>query len=188
MGICTSCQAGTLEPSFKSSPFWIIKESVTNNEKEQGKIFTYSGKNKFGYSENTSSYFLGKEMGRVGLNLLSFNLSCLYLHDLPKNKRTKDGRELIQGCQDYSISELIKATQGAKIVLLMGAEIVRLFTGYGVSDVSGLVCKSPLLSNVPVIIPAPNPDKIMAQPIGELRNALAVLAEQIKVYNQYSKI
>ena len=70
----------------------------------------------------------------------------------------------------------------------MGAEIVKTFTGYNCTDVYGLTVQSDLLPSVPVIVPAPNPDKIMNQPIGELRNVLKVFAEQIKIYNEYSKV
>ena len=89
-----------------------------------------------------------------------------------------------------SISEVIWLAEGKRIILMMGAEVVRTFTGYGVSDVSGLICKSDLLpvTNAPIIIPAPNPDNIMKQPIGELRNALNVFAEQIKIFEEYAKV
>jgi hypothetical protein len=69
----------------------------------------------------------------------------------------------------------------------MGASTIKTFTGYNASEVYGLVCKSDLLPNVPVIIPAPNIDKLMSQPIGEMRNALKVLAEQVEIYKDYMK-
>ena len=188
MAICPSCGRGTLPPIIRSKPIMIIKESLTNNEIEQDILFTLSGKNKYGHSENTTSYYLMKELGRVGLNLNSMSLSCFYIHTLPKAKRTKDDKAIIQKCVDFSISEVIKVAREMKIVMLMGAELVRTFTGYGVSDVAGLICKSQYLPLVPVIIPAPNPDKLMAMPIGELRNALGVFAEQVKIYEQYSRV
>jgi len=186
--ICPSCGRKVLSPILKSRPYMIIKESVTQNELELETIFPLAGKNKYGYAENTASYYLSKELGMVGLNLNSMSLSCLFLHQLPKSRRTKVDKEVVEKCYDFSMSEVIKAAQNMKIVLLMGAEVVRTFVGHGVSDVSGLVCKSELLPNVPIIIPAPNSDKIMAQPIGELRNALKTFAEQIQIYEAYMKV
>lgn len=189
MGICVSCNRGSLDPIIKTKrPYLIVKESITQNEIDQEQIFTLSGTNKYNRTEHTTSYYLGKELGMVGLNLQTFNLATFYSHTMPKSKKTKEDKAIIQGCVDWSIAEIIKIAKDKKIILMMGAELVRTFTGYGVSDVSGLVCKSDLLPNVPAIIPAPNPDKIMNQPIGELRNALKVFSEQIKIYEQYEKV
>lgn len=185
MGICTSCERGTLDHILKSKPYMIIKESVTENEMKYEQVFSLSSEDKWGRSQNSTSYYLAKELGMVGLNLQTFNLSCLYMHIPPKSKKTKDDKDLVQGCLDYSVGNLIKVAKDMKIVMLMGAEVVRLFTGYGVGEVAGLVCKSDLLPDVPVIIPGHNPDKIMNMPIGELRNSLQVLAQQIKIYEQF---
>ena len=188
MALCPHCNKKALDPILKSKPYMIIKESFTDNEMEQGNLFTLSGKNKNGYPENTTSYYLMKELGLVGLNLQIMSLSALWLHNPPTGKKTKEARESFQKCFDYSVGEVIKVAKGKKIVLLMGAEIVRTFTGYGVSEVSGLVCKSDLLPDAHIVIPAPNPDKLMSQPIGELRLAVKTFAEQIKIAEQYNKI
>lgn len=188
MGTCISCGRKTIEPIIRSKPYMIIKESPTNNELESGQGFVLSGKNKYGHSENTTSYYLMKELGMAGVNMQTLSLVNFYNHVLPKNKRTKEEKETLTQCQDYCLSETIKVAKDMKIILLMGADVVRLFTGYGVNDVMGLVCKSQYLSNVPIIIPAPNSDKIMSMPIGEMRNALAEFSRQIKIYEQYQRI
>lgn len=188
MAVCPSCGRASLDPILKSRPYLIIKETITQNELEQGLIFTLLRENKYGRTEHTTSYYFGKELGMVGLNLQIFNLTTFYSHILPKNKRTKEEKEVLQKCLDWSISEVIRIAKDKKIILMMGAEVVKTFIGYSVSEVSGLVCTSDLLPNVPVIIPAPNPDKIMNQPIGEMRNALKVFAEQIKIYEEYQKV
>ena len=185
---CSSCGKGVLFPIIRSKPYMIIKESVTGNEIQSGQVFTQTGKNKYQHEENTTSYYLAKEMGKVGLQFSAFSLANLYMHTPPKTGRTKESKAISQGCTQFSIDELVKVAKNMKIIFLMGAEVVKTFTGYNTSDVYGLVCKSDLLPNVPIIIPAPNSDKLMSQPIGELRNALKVLAEEIKVYEQYSKI
>lgn len=183
--ICPSCGRGGLDPILKSHPYMIIKESVTENEIKYGEVFSLTSEDRYGRSINSTSYYLAKEMGMVGLNFQTFNLMSLYMHNPPKAKKTKDDKAIVQGCLDYSLSQVIKVAKDMKIVVLMGAEVVRLFTGYGVSEVSGLVCKSDLLPDVPTIIPAPNPDKIMNMPIGELRNSLKMFADQIKIYEQF---
>ena len=188
--ICTSCGKATLSPVIKSRPFLIIKEAVTENDLTDDMVFTLSGKNKYGKEAYTSAYYFNRELGLVGLGLNNFSLSALYLHHPPSRKKTKDERAVILGCVDYSVAQvmaLVRETD-AKIILLMGAEIVKTFTGYNCTDVYGLTVQSDLLPSVPVIVPAPNPDKIMNQPIGELRNVLKVFAEQIKIYNEYSKV
>lgn len=187
MSLCPNCGKKSIDPVQKTKPYLIIKESLTQNEVEQELPFTLSGKNRYGHSENTTSYYLMKELGMVGLNMQVMSLSAFWMHTPPKVKG-KEGKEQFQKCLDWSISEVIRVAEGKKIILMMGAEVTRTFIGYGVSEVSGLVCKSDLLPNVPVIIPAPNPDNIMKQPIGELRNSLKVFAEQIKIYEEYSKL
>lgn len=187
MALCPNCGKKAIDPILKSQPYLIVKESLTQNEIDQALPFTLTGKNKYGKDEQTNSYYLMKEMGMVGINFQQLSLTALWMHHPPKMGRTKESKAAFQACLDYSISQVIKAAEGKQIVMLMGAEVVRTFTGYGVSEVSGLKCKSDLLPNVPVVIPAHNPDNIMKMPIGELRNALKVFAEEMKIYEEYSK-
>lgn len=186
--ICKSCGRGGLEPIIRSRPFLIVKELVTENELTQGQLFALSSPNRYGTVTNSNAYYLAKEMGIVGLNLQVMSLSALYLHKLPEAKRSKVDKEVLSKCCDHSIADVIRIAREMKVVMLMGAEVVRTFTGHSVSDVSGLICKSELLPTVPVIIPAPNPDKLMSQPIGELRNALKVFAEQVQIVEQYERM
>lgn len=188
MAICPSCGRGTLEPKRTSKPFLIVKEMVTDNEIKSNTVFVDTVQNRWGYPEHTVNYYLAKELGMVGVQMNTLSLTNLYMHIPSKSKKTKEAKADAQACLDFSISEVIKEAEGKKIILLMGAEVIRLFTGYSASSVYGLRCKSELLPNVSVIIPAPNSDKLMVMPIGEMRNALKVFAEEIKLYNEYSKI
>lgn len=187
MALCPSCQKKVISPVLKSKPYLVVKESLTQNEIGQELPFALNGKNKHGRDEQTTSYYLMKELGMVGINFQQLSLTALWMHHPPKIGRTKESKVAFQACLDYSISQVIKAAEGKQLVMLLGAEVVRTFTGYGVSEVSGLKCKSDLLPNVPVVIPAHNPDNIMKMPIGELRNALKVFAEEMKIYEEYSK-
>ena len=188
MNICTSCQKGVLSPIIKSSPFMIIKERVTQSELISKEVFVQYGLNKYGHDDLTTSYYLNLELGKVGLQLSTMNLTNFYMHIPPKVGGSKEEQAMLQGCTDYSISELIKVASGMKIILLCGAEVVKTFTGYNTSDIYGLLCRSDLLPNVPVIVPAPNPDKLMNSPIGEMRNSLKVFAKQIGIYKEYKEI
>ena len=188
MNICPSCGKGSLLPVIKSSPYMIVKEIVTGNEIQSQEPFVRSVKNKWGYDEDTTNHYLNMELGRVGLQLSEFTLTNLYMHVPPKGGRTKEQKATLQGCLDYSLSEFIKLAEDKKIILLMGAQAVKLITGYGISDVYGLTLKSEMLPNVPVIVPAPNSDKMLSQPIGEMRLALRNFANQIKLHKEYSKV
>lgn len=188
MALCPSCGKKSIDPIIKSKPYLIIKESLTQNEYVQSLPFTLSGKNKYNRDENTTSYYLMKELGLVGVNMQVLSLGALWMHTPPKAGKTKEGKATFQKCLEWSISEVIRLAEGKATILMMGAEVVRTFIGHSVSEVQGLVCKSDLLSPKTVIIPAPNPDNIMKVPIGEMRNSLKMFAEQIKIYEEYSRI
>lgn len=187
--ICPSCGKGTVSPKLSNKPYLIVKQELTQMEIDTGSIFVQKGKNKWGYEHNTTAYYLNRELGNFGLQLSQFNQTALYMHQLPKKGRTKEDKEILQGCIDFSISEVVKLAQGKKIILLMGSETVKVFTGYSASDVYGLnVSPSEYFPEAPVIIPAPNPDKLMNQPVGELRISLKSLSESIKAFEQYQRV
>ena len=188
MGICSSCGKGTLEPRLASKPFLVLKETVTKAEIASDTVFVQEAKNKYNHEEHTTSYYFNRELGAVGLQLAVLNQACFYMHE-PHVSRKSDADKIVsQGCIDYSIQQVVKLAQGKKVILMMGAETIRTFIGLPASDVYGLVCKSDLLPDVPVIVPCPNSDKLMMMPIGETRNALRVFAEQVRAYQQYSTI
>jgi hypothetical protein len=161
----------------------LVKENITEVELTYG-LFHPEYTNKNGYQEKTASYYLGRELGLAGLNIGTFNFACLYMHQPRKYGRTKEEMQKHLECEQSSVANLIKVAKDMKIIFMMGAGLVRTFTGYNSSEVYGLTVKSDLLPGV-VIIPAPNSDKIMNQPIGELKLAIKRLSEEIKVYKQY---
>lgn len=187
MGICTACQHGTLEPILTNKPILIIKESASEADYENEQVFSFTGKNKYGKQENTASYYLQREFGNVGLQFTSYPMTALWLHRQMKTKN-REQREVLGRCLDHSMSEVIKVARNKKLVLMMGASLINMFTGYNATDVYGLKVKSDFLPDAAVIIPAPNPDKIMAQPIGEMRNALKVFAGEVRALESYMKM
>lgn len=186
--ICPNCGKKALEPILRSSPYMIIKESATEHEMNVGELFIQSYVNKNGYDESTSSFYLRKELGNVGVNWQTLSFASFWSHKPPKAGRTKESREEFQKCVDWTIQQTIEACKDKKVIMMMGAGLVRTFTGYGISSVYGLTVTSDLLPTVPIIVPAPNPDNIMKVPIGEMRNALQTFAYEIKAYESYRKV
>lgn len=189
MAICPSCKKKVVSPIVKSKPYLVIKDYLTNTELEQDFPFVLEGKNKYGKPEKTTSYYLQKELGMLGVNFQQLSFTALWSHQPPKAGRTKEGKERFQACLDFSIGEIVKVANDRKLILLlMGAELSNLFIGHSINDVSGLVAKSDLLPGVPVIIPSPDSNNLMKMPIGELRLALSTFAKQIKIYEEYSNV
>lgn len=186
--ICSSCGKGCVSPKLSTKPYLIIKEQITQQELDAGSVFVQKGKNQWGYEQNTTSYYLNREMGLVGLQLHTFNLTNLYNHILPKNKKTKEDKEIIQGCIEFSRQQVLKLAEGKKIILLLGSGTVKAFSDYSASEIYGLPFQSEQLPNVPCLIAGINTDKLMSQPIGELRITLKSLSEQVKIYEAYSRI
>lgn len=188
MSLCPNCQKKVSESLVKSKPYLVVKEALTQNEVEQGMPFTLTGKNKYGRDENTNAYYLAKEMATFGINFQQLSFTALWMHTPPKVGRDRASKEEYQKCLDWSISRVIDLAQSKRIVLLMGAEVVRTFTGYSVTEISGLVGRSDLFPVTTNVIACPNIDNMMKQPIGEMRLALKTFAEQIKIYEEYSKV
>lgn len=188
MSVCSSCGKGLSNPHLRVSPVLVVKEQITQNEIQFDTVFLQSFVNKNGYDEKTSSFYLSKEFGMAGLQLPSFNLTNYYMHVLPKGGRKKEEREIPERCEEATLTEFLKVAKDKRIIFMMGASLIKKFTGHNASEVYGLPCKSELLPDAWVIIPAPNSDKLMNSPIGEMRLAIKSLAEQIKIYKEYKEI
>ncbi len=80
---------------------------------------------------------LKKELQRVGMNFDLLRVTNAWMHYSvgPKEPRFEDEF-------DYHMKSVVEEAQGKKAILLMGAIPVKVFTGYNVSEVEGLVVKS----------------------------------------------
>ena len=94
--ICPSCGRGCISPKITSKPIWIIKDQATQNEIDFDTVFSLTGISPYGSNENTTSYYLQKEMGLVNLNFAQFSKTCLHMHMLPKARKLKADREVIE--------------------------------------------------------------------------------------------
>ena len=74
---------------------------------------------------------------------------------------------------------VLEEAKGKKFILLIGADVVETFTGYKVSDVSGLQVESPVLS-APIIMACVNPSMALARSVGEVRLAIGKVAKRLE--------
>lgn len=109
----------------------------------------------------TAGRILMKEMERCGVSLGDFRVITMWLHE-PND---------IEGCWQASYDHVLDEAKGKKAILLIGADVVETFTGYKVSDVSGLQVDSSVLS-APIIYASVNPSLAMHRSIGEVRHAI----------------
>ena len=124
--LCPVCAEQIVLPRGpKSAKVLVIGEKPGKEELEVFQPFVgWSGK------------WLRKELAKVGQDLGAFRITNLWVHDV-----TKD-----DGCFNYGVELAVAEAQGREIVLLLGSEAVKTFTGHGVMEVSGLEVESDLLS------------------------------------------
>ena len=113
---------------------------------------------------------LESELKYLGLSLRSFRLCNLWLH--PSNKNND--------CLEYSVKKVLKEAKGKRLVVLVGSDTVKFFTGEKVSDWNGLLIESAMLDN-PYIMAMVQPTTVWHGAIGEMRFALKRFAYYAKL-------
>lgn len=104
------------------------------------------------------------ELARVGIQLNSCRVVCLWRHGIPKK---------VSSCDiDYHANMLWKELAGKKKILLLGDKIIRVVTDMSLMDVSGLKIESILMPKNAVVVAAPNPSSLIKGQVGEMRLAL----------------
>jgi len=98
------------------------------------------------------------ELAYVGLDLKSFRRTNLWLHTPNKN----------EDCFKMGVEQVLKEAKGKRVILLLGSDTVKYFTGKSVSDVSGLKVQSTMLS-APTILAGFNPANVFHGTVGEVR-------------------
>lgn len=110
---------------------------------------------------------LRTELARVGLDMLSFRISNLFLHET-----TKKGSVTGEPCFDWCFEQALEETKNKDWILLMGADVVKKFCEINVMSVSGLEVRSHMISPRTRLFAAPNPADANRGGVGEVRLAI----------------
>lgn len=109
---------------------------------------------------------LKTEMGKVGIQPSRCYMLTLWQHGASKE------------CDlEWHVQAVLPILLKAKLILMLGSESLTTFTNYTAMEVSGTIVKSKILKK-PTIVAGPNINALGKTPIGELRLALEVFAEQ----------
>jgi len=156
---CPYCGADLVRAAGnKHSDVLIIGEFPGDEEKQQGIPMV-----------GRMGSVLRNELAFLGLDLMSFRRTNLWLHEPNKNKE----------CFQMGVEAAMKEARGKKAILLMGSEAVAYFTGWKVSDVSGLKVVSDKLS-APTIMAMFNPAIVFHGTVGEIKFALRKFKEAME--------
>ena len=152
---CPSCTELICPPSGRSQELLIVGEFPGKEEMLQGRPFA-SNQNFM-----TAGKILRKELERCGVSLNDFRICNLWLHEPTKN----------ENCFKAGFDNVLDEAKGKQAILLVGSETVSTFTGYKVSDVTGLQVDSNVLS-APIIYASVNPALAQHRSLGEVRLAI----------------
>lgn len=158
--ICPVCKIDeiVLPHGNRNSSILVIGEFPNDEDIKKGIPFASS-----------SGTVLRQELGYFGVDLQSTRRCYLWIHTPNKNK----------SCFDYGLNLCIQNAKDKKIILLLGSEPVKLFTGEKVTDVNGLQVQSNYFS-APIIMACIHPSSVFNSPVGELRFALKNFANKVK--------
>lgn len=161
---CPSCGTTTVRPSGPANAkVLILGEFPGKAEIEKGHPFATH------YRFTTAGKVFRKELERMGLSLGQFRVTNLWLHEPNKN----------ENCYQVGYDQALDEAKNKKAILLVGSEVVELFTKYKVSDVSGLQVDSPILS-APIIYAMPNPAMVFHKGVGEIRLSIEKFARRLE--------
>jgi len=111
------------------------------------------------------------ELGKLGIDLNRIRVGNLWYHE-------KNGNE---ECLQYGAQQIINDSIGREVILLLGSDTVKYFTGENVGDVSSLIVKSDYFSGT--VFASVNPAIAFHQNVGEVRLALKKFADYIHERN-----
>jgi hypothetical protein len=159
---CPICSVNCISPSGHSD-LLIILDAPTPTDVKSGRLFSTSS------MFTTPGLVFRKELAQRGLDLTQFRVASLWQHE--PNKKEE--------CFKHGYDAVLEEAKGKKFILLVGADVVETFTGYKVSDVSGLQVDSPVLS-APIIYAMVNPSMALARSVGEVRLAVGKVADRLE--------
>jgi len=160
---CPSCGERICPPSGKSSDLLIIGEFPGREEMIQGRPFASNP------NFMSAGKIFRKELERLGVSLQQFRVVNLWLHEPTKN----------ENCFKAGYENVLDEAKGKKAILLVGSDTVETFTGYKVSDVSGLQVDSNVLS-APIIYAMVNPALASHRALGEVRFGIEKFVKRLE--------
>ena len=112
---------------------------------------------------------LKKELQRVGINFDLVRVTNAWMHYSVGPKEPRFEEEF-----DYHMKEVVREADGRMAVLLMGAVPVKVFTGFNVSDVEGLVVKAPHFPDAKIVMACRNPAAVLSKGavVGNVRHTI----------------
>lgn len=152
---CSVCSDKLCSFQTNSKDLLIILDSPDEISLQKGRLIS------------TSPYLMSpgkilkKELEIVGMSLVDFSLASIWQH--APNK--------LEECWKLGYDTVLSVAKGKKAILLVGAEAVETFTGYKVSEVSGLRVDSSVLS-APLIMATVSPGLAMSHSVGEVRHGI----------------
>ncbi len=164
MNECAGCGRYTIDPEGPTeAKILIVGDAPSQYDIKDGRLWTGD----FGD-------LLRAELRKQGIIYKNCRVTNMWLH--PKTKECEFGR--------YHVSEVLHEMAHRPVVLLLGAETVKYFTGYGVSEVSGLRVdtlphrKGRLIpDSTGMVFALFNPAIVLHEKLGELRLGLEKFAE-----------
>jgi uracil-DNA glycosylase family 4 len=111
------------------------------------------------------------ELGKLGIDLKRLRVGNLWHH--AKNDNAD--------CLQYGAEQMIKDSIDREVILLLGSDAVKFYTGFYVSDVSSMIVKSNYFSGT--VFASVNPAIAFHQSVGEVRLALTKFANYIHERN-----
>lgn len=160
---CPSCGEPICPPLRRSKDILIVGEFPGKLEMQTRTPFASS------MSFMTAGKILRKELERLGVSLNQLSICNLWLHEPNKD----------ENCFQAGYNNVLDEAKGKRAVLLVGSDTVETFTGYKVSDVSGLQVDSSVLS-APIIYASVNPALAQHRALGEVRFAVEKFVHKLE--------
>jgi len=163
---CPVCAEPVCSPTGRSQELLIVGEFPGREEMIQGRPFASNP------NFMTAGRILKKELERCGVSLSDFRICNLWLHEPNKN----------ENCFKAGYNNVLDEAKGKQAILLVGSDTVETFTGYKVSDVTGLQVDSNVLS-APIIYASVNPALAQHRSLGEVRFAIEKFVRRLEIEN-----
>ena len=168
--LCYVCEKSVIRPyGYSQSKVLVIGEFPGPLEIEHGRPFVAVSR------KQSAGTVLRQEMAHAGADLYQFRMTNLWYHT-PTDKKDKN----FEACFEASKNACLEEAKGKEAILLVGSDCVEFFTGYKVSDVSGLQVESNMLS-APIIYAMVQPAIVYhGRGIGEVRFAIENFVNHIR--------